>query len=146
MSQPPPTAMPYETPTADEFFWWRVIRVAVIAWALLILTRHGLWYGGELGGNFNITAAVFAGLEGIILLFVLAWAIALKTPRTRGVLGLAGLCGLWIVVNAIAFLVPAMFTWSSDASLHTAWQFVRTIQLWVVPGMMILGASRMSRA
>ena len=149
MSNPPPTALPYESPDSNsrEDIFWRAFRFAVIAWSAAVLSRHASYWLALIMQQSSIwvsdgRALLFALMECVVLGGVLINALSVKRQNHRQHLSLAGWCVAFIVLSLVGFVFDwfaSRYSMELDARsvLRSIWLLVSRLQLLVVPAMVI---------
>jgi hypothetical protein len=138
---------------------WRLLRLAVILWASLVLIRHATYWGGVIaeqiatrsvyrtGGSFSFLtgsgfpfAEVEAAAEVVILLSMLVIALGHRYAARNAALALRllGAAFVLLVLTDIALNTDILMANSDEVTrgrrvLKVAWQVVSKLQLLVVP-------------
>lgn len=120
---------------------WRLLRLALILWASIVLIRHGSYWGemALTGGLFGTIMSdprplLFAGVEaGALIMLLLIVVPVTTTPATLR--PVARLAGIFIVANLLSFAFD--FFTARDVfqgyGLHFIWMAASRVQLLVVP-------------
>ena len=146
MSEPAREPLAYEAPSTHGYEAWRLLRLAVILWASLVLLRHATYWASVLpnasGPAYLVTN--FAFLAMLLELPILVAALIVASPRDGSPAATRWLRTLGIaycVVAAVA-LLPEMLMLTRSASVRgitrPVWQIVSRVQLLVVPVLCIV--------
>ena len=142
------TPLAYEVPSGDAPIW-RAMRFAVIAFAGCVILRHTAYWIGQYGMLTNgpfLIALTCAILEAAVLIPMAAFAESAgrQLPSRSTLRIIAMLAGVFLVVNAIAFLFDLVRV-GGTSPRSIVWQLASRAQLWIVPVMVILAAIRTRR-
>ena len=110
MSQSIPEAFPYESSrtSSDGDVFWQVFRFSIVTWSATVLLRHTMYWAERIQPGSDVRAMVFAGIEYVILVLVLINAIKLRRTNRNQHASLAGLCGMFIVVGVVNFIIELL--------------------------------------
>lgn len=140
---------------------WRLLRLAVMLWASLVLIRHATYWGGVMtdryatGATYRSSgqgfpfAEIEAAAEAVILFSMLVIAAGHRYARANAVLALRllGAAFVLLVLTEIALNTDALMASSREATrartvLKVVWQVVSKVQLLVVPALCAICLSR----
>jgi hypothetical protein len=150
MDTPPPRPLDYNQTAAAPWDAWRLLRLALVLWASIVLIRHASYWGeraiaGNLLGSLmtDPRPILFAAVEaGALIMMLLVVLPATTTPVTLK--PVARLAGIFIAANLLSFAFD-FFTARdvfSGYGLHLIWLIASRVQLLVVPALAIVAWMR----
>lgn len=147
MNDPAPETLAYQpVDSAEPNGAWRLLRLAVVLWATLVLVRHLLYWfpavlerptlflGSQLLSSFGIAVT-----EAVVLIASIIAAAGCFSARRAS--WLRTLAIVYIFLTAVPIVVEFVSFGpmrGSNVSLRTAWAIVSKVQLLVVPVLCIL--------
>lgn len=131
---------------------WRLLRLALILWASIVLIRHASYWGGLALDGGLVTSAMadprpllFAALDAGVLVTLLTLVVPARTAPAS-LKPIARLAAIFIAANLLSFVIDLFSTRGllDNAGLRFVWLVASRVQLLVVPAVAI-AAWRWSR-